>query len=275
MKEIEQKKEKLKTIVSHIICETPTIYEVMKESISRLQKKFVVKINEDKNSRGSRSDGTIIFGVGNHEKLYSICKDFILLSHLEFRTENTILDFISDDNLCIDFWDLKDTTLNNIDLLNKSEEGPVDVLVKYAFAYTLYHEFGHVKYDDDSMFKIEKERTADNFALEVLRESCFQESNTQLEENPIFLGAFMENILILQVSKAKETENTMSHPHPIERIYLFLEYFHINNNSYLWRYAYDTIVKWINDNNLAMTFVKDSSISIKDKMLDAYHRFKK
>ena len=85
----------------------------------------------------------------------------------------------------------------------------------------------------------------------------------------------MENILILQVSKAKETENTMSHPHPIERIYLFLEYFHINNNSYLWRYAYDTIVKWINDNNLAMTFVKDSSISIKDKMLDAYHRFKK
>jgi hypothetical protein len=194
---------------------------------------------------------------------------------LEFRTEKTILGFISDDNLCIDIWDLKDTNLNNIDILNKVEVGPVDILVKNAFAFTLYHEFGHVKYDNDSMFQIEKERTADNFALEVLSESCSQESNTQLEENPIFLGAFMENILILLVSKAKETENTKSHPHPIERIYLFLEYFHINDNPYLWRYAYDTIVKWINDNSLAMTFVKDSSVSIKDKMLDAYHRFKK
>lgn len=275
MNDIEQKKDKIKAIVSHIICENPIIYEVILDSISRFQRKFVVKINEDNNSCGSRNDGTIIFGVGNHEKLYEICKNFIQLSHLEFRTENKILEFISDDNLCIDIWDLKDTTLNNIDLLNKDEGDSVDILLKNAFAYTFYHEFGHVKYDKDSMFQIEKERNADYFAMEVLQESCSQEVNVRLEENPKFLGAFLENILILLVSKPKDAEIAMSHPHPIERIYIFLEHFHINDDSFLWKYTHDTIVKWAYDNHLAMTFEKDSSISIKDKMLDAYHRFKK
>ena len=145
----------------------------------------------------------------------------------------------------------------------------------YALTFTIFHEFGHVKYDDDSMLQIEKERRADNFALEVLYESCSQKQDTRLEDNPKFLGAFLDNILILLVSKPEDAEIAVSHPHPIERIYLFLEYFHIKEDSFLWEYAYDTIVKWANDNHIVMTFIKDCSLSIKDKLLDFYHRYKK
>ena len=276
MNDFEQKKVKIKTIVSHIICGNPIIYEVIENSASRRQQKFVVTINEDKNSRGSRNDGKIILGVGNLEELYKVCNNFIHFFNLIFCTGKGSLNVIADDKLSIECWELKETTLNNIyDVLIKDDFDSVSVLVRNSLAFTLFHECGHVKYDDDSMTKIEKERTADNFALEVLRESCSQEPNIRLEGTPMFLGAFLENILTLLVSKPKDAEIAMSHPHPIERIYLFLEYFHIDDNSYLWRYAYDTIVKWANDNNLAMTFEKDSSISIKDKMLDAYHRFKK
>ena len=75
--------------------------------------------------------------------------------------------------------------------------------------------------------------------------------------------------------KPEDAEIAVSYPHPIERIYLFLEYFHIKEDSFLWEYACDTIVKWANDNHIAMTFVKDCSLSIKDKLLDFYHRYKK
>ena len=275
MRAKEEKKEKYKAIVSHIICENPTIYEVIKDSTSRLQRKFVVKINEDNCSYGSRNNGEIIIGVGNHEILYKICNNFIPSSHFAFSVDNNFLDYLSDDDLCIDIWDLKETTLDNLGLLNKDEVGPVDILVKNALAYTIYHECGHIKYDNESMLQIEKERTADYFAMEVLQESCSREVNVRLEENPKFLGAFLENILILLVSKPKDAGIEMSHPHPIERIYLFLEYFHIKDDSFLWKYAYDTIVKWANENNIAMTLEKDCSLSIKDKLLDAYHRFKK
>lgn len=269
------KKEKLRAVVSHVICETPSIYEVIKNRESRLNQRFVVKISSDKISYGSKSYSEVKLGMGNLAKLCDICNHFCQLYKLDYNIGKNILVFLLDDEICIDCNDISEMDLDNIDFLKGDFIGSVGTLAIYAFTFTLFHEFGHVKYDDDSMAQIEKERTADNFALEVLRESCFQEPNVRLEETPMFLGAFMENILTLLVSNPKDAEITMSHPHPIERIYLFLEYFHINNNSYLWRYAYDTFVKWINDNNLAMTFVKDRSISIKDKILDAYHRFKK
>lgn len=270
-----KKMERFKAVISHIICENSTIRKVIKYSANRLQNKFVVYINEEENSYGSKNDGEIRLGVGNIEKLYEICEKFTLPSCLEFNTDKKILNLITDDDLCIDIADLKGNTLNNTKFLNKDKIDSVDTLVINALAYTLYHEFGHVKYDNDNMHQIEKERTADDFAMTVLQDSCSHDANIRLEEKPEFIGAFLENIFILLVSKPKDAEITMSHPHPIERIYLFLEHFNIKNDSFLWEYTYDIIVKWANENHIAMTFEKDCSLSIKDKLLDAYHRFKK
>jgi len=271
----EEKKDKLKAIVSHIICETPSVYNVIKNRECCSNTRFVVKISNDRNSYGSKSYREIKLGMGNLAKLCDICNQFCHLFQSEYYIDNNILNYHPNDEIYIDCHDISERDLGNIEFLKKNSVDSVGTLAIYALTFTIFHEFGHVKHDDDRMLQIEKERTADNFALEVLNESCSQEQNVRLEGNPKFLGAFLENILILLVSKPKDAEIAVSHPHPIERIYLFLEYFHIKEESFLWGYAYDTIVKWINDNNLAMTFVKDSSISIKDKMLDAYHRFKK
>ena len=271
----EEKKDKLKAIVSHIICETPSVYNVIKNRECCSNTKFVVKISNDRNSYGSKLYREIKLGMGNLAKLCDICNHFCKLYKLKFSIDNYIFYFHSDDGISIDCFDINEQDLDNIEFLKDHSIGSVGTLAIYALAFTIYHELGHVKHDDDRMLQIEKERIADFFAMSVLRGSCCEEPNVQLEDNPKFLGAFLENILFLHVSKSRDAEIAVSHPHPIERIFLFLEYFHIDDNSYLWRYAYDTIVKWADDNDLAMTFVKDSSKSIKDKMLDTYHRFKK
>lgn len=269
------KKDNLRAIVSNIVCKNPILYAVIRNRHSGLYSKFIINVTNDKNSYASKKNSEVKLGIGNLAKLCDICIHFCQLYQLELGIDNNILSFQSDDEVYIDCYDINEKDLDNIEFLKDNSIDTVGTLAIYALTYTLFHEFGHVKYDADSMIQIEKERTADNFALEILRKLCNEEPNGRLEENPSFLGAYLDNIVTLLVSKAKDAEISMSHPHPIERIYLFLEYFHIDDNSYLWRYAYDTIVKWANDNNLAMTFEKDSSISIKDKMLDAYHRFKK
>ena len=102
MNDFEQKKVKIKTIVSHIICGNPIIYEVIENSASRRQQKFVVTINEDKNSRGSRNDGKIILGVGNLEELYKVCNNFIHFFNLNFGTGKGSLNVIAADKLSIE-----------------------------------------------------------------------------------------------------------------------------------------------------------------------------
>ena len=49
----------------------------------------------------------------------------------------------------------------------------------------------------------------------------------------------------------------------------------IKESSYLWKYTYDEVVTWINANNMSMSFERDSSITIKDRIMDAFCRFKK
>ena len=271
----EEKKDNLKAIVSHILRETPSVYDVIKNRACCPYTRFVVKISNDYDSYGSKSYCEVKLGLGNLTKLLNICNHFCQLNIIEHNIDNDILVYLPDDEICIDCFDISEVDLDNIEFLKDNSIDSVGTLAIYALAFTLFHELGHVKYDDDSMLQIEKERTADIFALEVLCESCSQKQNIRLEDNPKFLGAFLENILILLVSKPKDAEMATSHPHTIERIYLFLEYFHIKENSFLWKYAYDTMVEWANDNYIDMAFVKDSSISIKDKLLDFYHRYKK
>lgn len=271
----EEKKNKLKAIISHIICENPIVFKVIKEASTERYRIFTVQIKEDCDSWGSKDNCHIILGVGNLEKLFRICKSFNQVYHLQYSFDNRFFTLITNEDLNIETYDVKESFLENIVFLNGDTDDVAGTLAIHGLAFALYHELGHVKYDDDSLSQIEKERSADTFALKVLHEFCSQKRDLRLEDNPRFLGAFLENILILLVSKPRDAEIAASHPHPIERIYLFLDYFHVKEDSFLWKYAYDIIVKWANDNNIAMTFVKDCSISIKDKLLDFYHRYKK
>ena len=269
----EKKKEQLKAIVSHFICKNPIIDDIVKETRSRHQGKFTIQITEDGNSKGSKENCHIILGVGNIETLFNICKNFSQAYNLSCSFENRIFTLITNDDLNIETYDVKESFLDKVEFLNENTDSAAVTLTINALAFALYHEFGHVKYDDDSMLQIEKERKADLFAMDVVKEMC--SNYIHLDKNQIILGAFLENILIMSTSDPKDTEISFSHPHPIERIILFLEYFHIGESSYLWKYTYDEFVKWINANNMSMIYERDSSTTIKDKLMDAFCRFKK
>ena len=271
----EKKKDNLRGIVSNIICKTPSVYKVIKNRECCPSTKFVVKICNDKYSHGSKSSSEVKLGMANFAKLCEICDDFCQLYKLDCRIDDKMFVFRPDDEICMDCHDISEKELDNIKFLEEKSIGSVGALAIHALAFVIFHEMGHVKYDDDKMLQIEKERTADLFAMNVLYGLCDESRDVQLDRNPRLLGAFLANIWVLLVSKPKDAEIATSHPHPIERIYLFLEYFHIKDDSFLWKYAYNTIEKWANENDINMTFVKDSSLSLKDKLLDVYLRYKK
>lgn len=269
----ERKKEQIKSIVSQLICDNPIIVAIVKDASSKFQRKFTVQIKEDCNSWGSKDSIHIILGIGNLEKLFQMCKSFSQVYHLQYSSGNRILPLKTDGDLNIETYDVKESFLDKIDFLNEDTFDAAGTLAINSLAFALYHEFGHVKYDDDYELQIEKERKADLFAMDVVKEMC--SDCIPLDRNPIFLGAYLENILMLSVCNPNEADILFSHPHPIERIIILLEYFHIEENSYLWKYAYDEITKWINANNMSMTYERYSSITIKDKLMDAFCRLKK
>lgn len=267
------KKEKLRAVLSHIICDTTCVLNVIKEIQTGFSTKFRIEINNEDESMGSRSNHYVLIGLSGLSKMYDICNKFFSRYIFDYNTCRIPV-LHCDKDINIDIWDLDDSIFPD-SFLDGENIGPVDSLVINAFAYTLYHEFGHVKYDEDSKPPMEKEWKADLFAMEVIKADLSSKPNVQIDKNPIFLGALFEFIHILNISSFYDLQVDMSHPHPIERLYLLLEYFHIENNSYLWEYVYDEISQWLNANHMLMTYEKFNSISIKDKFLDAYHRFKK
>lgn len=272
----EPRKDKLRAIVSHIIRETPSLHALLKVRKDCPFLKFRIQINDDNQPSASKKKCYIIVGIGDFNKLYDICCCFEKTYHLDFCTSSDILKCEEEDNdFCVDDFDISEKDLDDVKLFKDNLRGSVGTLFENALAFSLYHEFGHIKYDEDYLMPIEKEKKADLFAMGIVHEKSMESPNSQLEKSPAFLGALLDLILILYVSNPKVAEEATTHPHPIERIYKFLEYFNIGNNSYLWQYVYNIVRNWSTEHHIAMTFERDSSISDKDKLLDAYLRFKK
>lgn len=237
--------------------------------------KFRIWLKADNNSYGSPKDFLVILGIGHSETLLFICDRYIQTHSIDCNIDKKYFDFLIYDDLDVDTWDIEEESLDNIALFNSKIIEENSILAINAIAFALYHEFGHVKYDDFGKSPIEKEKRADLFAYEAVREKQSHHPMIENEKSPFFIGALLELVLILKVCDPLLTEVDASHPHPIERLYYLLEYFHIQEDSFLWEYVYDETVEWANDNHIAMTFVKDYSILAKDKFLDFYHRYKK
>lgn len=269
------KKDRIIASINRIISESPSIILDIIKRENSLSPKFVIQIVDD-NQSFPCDESQIILGIHSLSILWNICYDY-------FESHQLVSDYYTRDiirnndkiDICIETKELNEDIFDFTDNYEEEILRTVWPLVENALAYTLYHEFGHIKYDQANKMQIENEKRADLFAMNIVNNKCMGYQDVKLIENPVFLGAFLDNLLILHVSDPNEADVAMSHPHPIERIYLFMEFFHIEDNSFLWDYAYKNVVKWITKNNLAMTFEKDCSIKFKDKFMDAYHRYKK
>lgn len=141
-------------------------------------------------------------------------------------------------------------------------------------SYTIYHEIGHVLYDRTmkKSSQIEKEHKADTFAFEAIKSMGNSNEST---DSARFLGAFIGIAHILLIRTPQEEREDEEHPHTIERLYNLLNYWNIPDNSCYWELAYNIVCKWCHQNKLSMLWEKETSISPKDKFMDAYAHFRK
>ena len=147
-----------------------------------------------------------------------------------------------------------------------------DAATIYSLAYSLYHEFGHVIHNeyipDSAPFK--RENVADTFAFEAVK-SMMNDKN----EIILIVGVFISIIYVLKKRTPKEETDDKDHPHSIERLYSFLLFWGIPDDSDYWKLAYEVISKWCNKNRLPITWERATSESPKDKFTDAYMYFRK
>lgn len=143
-----------------------------------------------------------------------------------------------------------------------------DDLTLYAFAYSLYHEIGHIVHDKEYASQIEKEDAADNFAFEVVNRLDMEHQDDIISIR--HLGLFLGITFILDSRNPQKENDDVEHSHSIKRISSLLEYWHLDENSIYWHVAYDIVCKWCKKNNLSTKWGNTTSISNKDKFCDAY-----
>lgn len=162
--------------------------------------------------------------------------------------------------------------LNNTDFLKKGRLSLYEVLTIYSFAYSLYHEIGHCilnRFMPETR-PLCREYSADNFAFEALKSMKSTE-----EEEVLLLGAIIGIINVLDIRTPEEEGKDTKHPHSIERLYTLLDFWNITDDSPYWKYSFDEVYRWCMKHNAPLTWMKETSMTYKDKFTDAYLHYRK
>lgn len=231
---------------------------------------------------GSSKDGKIIMGIPDIVDSYSVAKELFpnLSGNTSYVIEPKYLDFGNKDNIrnkvCVCLADAEKELVSNE--LGKScffqteDLSIYDELAIYALAYSLCHELGHVLHDR-YILRTEfntRERAADYFAFEAIKHiASNNNSDSRLK------GAIIGIAQMLLHRSFQEEVDDIKHPHSIERLYALLDFWGIEKDSPYWDLAYHIVIIWCNRNEKPVTWERTSSISPKDKFIDAYVHFRK
>ena len=194
---------------------------------------------------GSSKDGKIIMGIPDIVDFYSVAKELFpcLLGNSNYVIETKYSDLGNKDKIRI-----------------------------YALAYSLCHELGHVLHDRYiplNEFNT-RERAADYFAFEAIKHiASNNNSDSRLK------GAIIGIAQMLLHRSPQEEVDDIKHPHSIERLYALLDFWGIEKDSPYWDLAYNIVIIWCSRNEKPVTWERTSSISPKDKFIDAYVHFRK
>lgn len=264
----------IRNIISFFISESPMVCEII-EDLKGKKPRFIIQINKDGQSWANIKDNLIILGIGNIQSIYDICNAFCKENEMAFDNANlTDNKNIKKIDVCIENNITDSDIFQILTFLYKGYSKSAKVLTLYAMAFTLFHEFGHIKNDNESNFPITNEKDADQFAFECIERICSSDLCKDYSISLFVLGALMELLFILKNSKFDDSLVNQSHPHPVTRIYNLLDFFSIEDESYLWSYSYEMIIQWMKHNNRIVSFEQESSISPKEKLKDAYLFFK-
>ena len=148
----------------------------------------------------------------------------------------------------------------------------IDAITTYSLSFSLYHEMGHSFHDKYMSIsnQMNKELAADKFAFEAIKSLCGKE-----HEDILLLGAMIGIAQILYKRTPKEESEDVDHPHSIERLFNLLKDWGLSNDSPFWEYALKIVCRWCMKNHESMNWIKETSSTAKEKLVDTYSHFRK
>ena len=232
---------------------------------------------------GSSDNGKIFMGVPDIVDFYTIAKE--LFPKMSFPEDHIIdtkyLDLGNNDNIrskvSVNLSNAEQTLvfekLNSSDFFKSKTLSGYDKLTVFALAYSLCHEFGHVLHDRyiprNEFFT--KERVADYFSFEAIKYISIHNNNSDSR----LKGAIIGIAQMLMYRTPQQEIDDKEHPHSIERLYTLLDFWGIEDDSPYWELAYKIVLIWCDRNKESITWERTTSISPKDKFIDAYVHFRK
>ena len=267
--------DKLKTLKAIIyqICDDSQYFKksLKDKGISHVS----IKLSYTEGSLGSAQDLVIDLSIKDIVETYAFFKRFI--SNLDsidcFRLNNKYSDYIRSINIrkIINVYipspdeSLVVNQLDNSDFLSEETISELDTIAIYAMSYSLFHEFGHVLYDNElpESEQIVKECKADEFAFRAIKAiPCTDNAN--------LLGSMMGISYVMHKLKPEVELSDKKYPHSIERLFALLDFWSIADDSQYWNLAYQVVCIWSEKNSLPMTWIKQTSDLDKDRFMDTY-----
>ena len=182
----------LKNALYQLVGENHALVEIIKVVNAKHPQIMEICISDNKTSSAWHDSNHIFLGIQMLPQLYTICEDitnkFNITACMNIESKYSkygkdsvrgILSVYSNETTCTP----PSQILGSINFLNensknqKKEYSAVDTLVLCAIEYSLCHEVGHLLRDSESQDPIEKERKADEFAFQVIKEVYDNEIN--------------------------------------------------------------------------------------------------
>lgn len=255
-----------------------------KDKISSVSGDMIeIKITNSKGSYYFNSNNnwhTIELGVSYLPAIYNMCRrlctrySFSSNFHLEVDYNNRIIlqnrkFIVMADKHCSP---IPSDIIKNTDFLCNDILTNADKLTIFAYSYSLFHEIGHAIYNNQIPDEMKREKKADMFSFEMgkaLEENLGKGNNCRL------WGLFVGLSQMLLARTIQEEKEDVNHPHSLERINALFCYWGVQNDSCLWKMAYDITLKWLQQNNFDPKEIwEENKQSFKERFLVACGYFK-
>lgn len=273
----------LKATIYQIIGENKFLLDAIElvKSISKYNN-IEIDIVYNRYCSGSSDNGNIVIGIPDIVDFHTIAKELFpnFSDTTDFVIETKYSDIRSNDKIrnivCVNLanreQELVFEKLESSDFFKSNKLSEYDKITIFALAYSLCHEIGHVLHDryrlENEFFT--KERVTDYFSFEAIK-YISNNNNSDLR----LKGAIIGIAQTLLYRSLQEEDDDKKHPHSIERLHALLDFWGIEDDSPYWELAYKIVLIWCGRNQEPVTWERATSISPKDKFIDAYTHFRK
>lgn len=161
--------------------------------------------------------------------------------------------------------------LDGSSYLSHEKLSPVDISTTFSILYVIFHEIGHTINNNQYNCELDKEYAADEFAFGILK--SYVSVLGKDYKASIIVGGVCAILNMLFNRSSEEEEADTDHPYSIERLYLLLKSFDIDESSIIWEKVYNKITGWLLNNHMDEQVNTIQSSLYKAKIEELYIMF--